>query len=273
MRKLSQQFTFDADASKVYEYLMGPEDERPREFELVDNGFSFACRLLISSNPTVLYSIVISVYLQSGGELDYRKDGWLVWDKEVVEITLAQQTKNRCQAKLFIDDDPQRWYRDDNWILPMSVGSDFVIKVWRILLDEWLSARSSKVTKKKVASKIVIQGHQNIVNVDSTLNAVNQTVQANTYISQDAKQEIESLLKQLFESLKEVQSEMGDETEVVEKMAKDLVENGTKEKPNKKLIEISAEGLKKAAKDLEIIIPSVLLISEKLISFILALHR
>lgn len=273
MRKLSQQFTFDADARKVYEYLMGTEEERPREFELVDNGFAFACRLLISSNPTALYSIVIDVYLQSGEELDYRKDGWLVWDKEVAEVTLTQQTKNRCKAKLFIEDDPQRWYRDDDWILPVSVGSNFVIKVWRIFLDEWLSVSSSKGARKKTVSKIVIQGHQNIVNVDSALNSVAQTVQANTYISQYAKQEIESLLKKLFESLKGVPLEMGDEAKVVEKMAKDLVENATKEKPNKKLIEISADGLKKAAKDLEIIIPSVLLISEKLISFILALHR
>jgi hypothetical protein len=99
---------------------MGSEDERPREFELVDNGFAFACRLLISSTPAALYSIVIDVYLQTGGELDHRKDGWLVWDKEVAEITLMQQTKNRCQAKLFIEDDPQRWYRSNDgvWIVP-----------------------------------------------------------------------------------------------------------------------------------------------------------
>ncbi len=66
--------------------------------------------------------------------------------------------------------------------------------------------------------------------------------------------------------MKEVPDENAGDAEVVAEMAKSLIENATKEKPNKKLIEISAEGLKKAAKDLAIIIPSVLLISEKLIS-------
>ena len=116
-------------------------------------------------------------------------------------------------------------------------------------------------------------GNNSIVNIGSILHSVNQSIQANSYLSLSDKQEIDSLLKGLVDALKQLPPENADEAEAVEEMAKDLVENATREKPNKKLIEISAEGLKKAAKDLSIIIPSVLLISEKLISFIFALHR
>ncbi len=132
------------------------------------------------------------------------------------------------------------------------------------------SSQSSVQIEKFVAN---INDNKGIVNIGSTLTSVYQSLEVNSYINSSSKQEIEKLLQELESALKEVPDENADDAEVVAEMAKSLIENATKEKPNKKLIEISAEGLKKAAKDLAIIIPSVLLISEKLISFILALHR
>jgi hypothetical protein len=135
--------------------------------------------------------------------------------------------------------------------------------------------RSEKISQSTVLidRAITINDNKGIVNINSTLTSVYQSVEENSYIDSSSKQEIEKLLQQLESALKEVPNENTDGAETVAEMAKSLIENATKEKPNKKLIEISAEGLKKAAKDLAVIIPSVLLISERLISFILALHH
>jgi hypothetical protein len=124
-----------------------------------------------------------------------------------------------------------------------------------------------------LVNSVQLAGNNNVVNINSTLTSVTQLVQTNFNIDSSSKQKIADLLDQLSDVLKDLPGENVDDGETVAELAKKLIENATKEKPNKKLIEISAEGLKKAAKDLEIIIPSVLLISEKLISFILSLHR
>ena len=135
--------------------------------------------------------------------------------------------------------------------------------------------RSEKFSHNPVQIEkfIAIKENKGIVNIDSTLTSVYQSVEANSYLNPSSKQELEDLLQQLQSALEKAPKENADETEAVAEMAKSLIENATKERPNKKLIEISAEGLKKAANDLAKIIPPVLLISEKIISFVLALHR
>jgi hypothetical protein len=121
--------------------------------------------------------------------------------------------------------------------------------------------------------KLINIGNNNIVNVDSTLTSVNQSVQANSYISPTAKQELESLLKQLIDSLKDVPAENRDDAEAVAEMAKSLIENATKEKPNKPLVKISADGLKQAAENIAVIVPKVLLIAQAIISFVMTLSQ
>jgi len=163
------------------------------------------------------------------------------------------------QSKRYID---AKWYDNKPFYVSLTIdGRDVVINNFRSPLQQVGMVNIENI------------GSNSIVNIGSVLHSVNQSIQENSYLSLSDRQEINLLLKELVDVLKQIPPENVDEAEAVEKMAKDLVENATKEKPNKKLIEISVEGLKKAAKDLSIIIPSVLLISEKLISFIIALHR
>ena len=105
-------------------------------------------------------------------------------------------------------------------------------------------------------SSLQIFGNNNIVNFSSTLNSVNQFVQANSTVESSTKQELEKLLQELEAALKEVPDKNADDAEAVANMAKSLIESATREKPNKPLVQISAEGLKKAAGNIAAITPN-----------------
>lgn len=171
MKKLNQRFTFNADASKVYDYLMGTEAERPREFELTDGNFACACRLLTSSNNNFLYSIIFYLFVTDGHKVTYNGDeNWLVCGKEIAEMTLAQRVKNESEAYLFIEDDPQVWhyYEKGKWELPMRVGTWFVLEIWKNFIDGWSlpqNNNSSISIGGNVTNGIVISGNSNVINV------------------------------------------------------------------------------------------------------------
>jgi hypothetical protein len=113
-----------------------------------------------------------------------------------------------------------------------------------------------------------IHGNNNIVNTASILDSVTQSVQANTNLSEPDKDTLNSLLEQLNIALKEMPKENADDAEAVAETAKTLIERATKEKPNKRLIEISSDGLKGAAQNIAAITPSVLLAAQAIIVFI-----
>ena len=278
MREKSQQFEFDADANEVYDYLMGPEESRPREPEGSDGSFSFACRFLISSNPKALHSIVIYMNLASGLKIEYINDNvnWLVWGKEIAEIILTQPSRNRCIATLFIENDPQVWHyqADGPWVVPMYVGSRFIVDIWRKLIEDWVSRPKTKENEEGGKTIIQVKESSNVViNIGSTLSSINQSINSSTHIKESSKQELATLINQLQEALEDVPLENSDEAEAVAELAKDLLEKATKEKVNKPLVEVSAEGLKKAAENLAKVTPKVLTIAGKIIAFVFSLSN
>jgi len=278
MREKSQQFEFDADANEVYDYLMGPEESRPREPEGSDGSFSFAFRFLISSNPKALHSIVIYMNLASGLKIEYINDNvnWLVWGKEIAEIILTQPSRNRCIATLFIENDPQVWHyqADGPWVVPMYVGSRFIVDIWRKLIEDWVSRPKTKENEEGGKTIIQVKESSNVViNIGSTLSSINQSINSSTHIKESSKQELATLINQLQEALEDVPLENSDEAEAVAELAKDLLEKATKEKVNKPLVEVSAEGLKKAAENLAKVTPKVLTIAGKIIAFVFSLSN
>ena len=121
-------------------------------------------------------------------------------------------------------------------------------------------------------NSLQIIGSNNIVNVSSTLNSVHQFVEANSYVDSSSKQELEKLLRELETVLREVPKENEDDAEAIANMAKSLIESATREKPNKPLVQISAEGLKRAAENVAVITPKVLLTAQAIIVFIKTLY-
>ncbi len=117
-------------------------------------------------------------------------------------------------------------------------------------------------------SSFQVVGSNNVVNINSTLNSVHQFIQANSTVEPSSKEKLENLLRELESALKEVPEEKGNEAEAVAEMAKSLIENATKEKPNESLVEIFIDGLKKAAGTIADITPKVLLTAQAIIVFI-----
>lgn len=113
-----------------------------------------------------------------------------------------------------------------------------------------------------------IHGNNNQLSIGSILTAASQTIQVTTTLEATEKDEIKNLLDQLQQHLQEVPGDFADDAEVVAEMAKSFVEGATKEKPNKKMLEITAEGLKKAAENIASITPQVLTTALAIIAFI-----
>lgn len=77
---------------------------------------------------------------------------------------------------------------------------------------------------------------------------------------QSDKEKIEALVKQLNELLEKVPAEKREEAEAVAGLGTQLIEQASAEKPNKTLLQISANGMIEAAKGLAGVVPSAITI-------------
>jgi hypothetical protein len=103
-----------------------------------------------------------------------------------------------------------------------------------------------------------------ILNIKSTLINVRQTIDTIPSADISVKDELRRLVDQLDEELQKVPPENSEEAEAVAVSAKVLVESVNKEKPNKVMTQVSAEGLKQAAKNLAAVTPMVLKIATQI---------
>jgi predicted ArsR family transcriptional regulator len=112
-------------------------------------------------------------------------------------------------------------------------------------------------------------GFQNaILNIDSTLTSLSQTINALTNSNPTVIGEIEQLVEQLNEVLQQVPPEKAEEAEAVAQAAESFVEAATKETPNEFTVEITKEGLQKAAQNIALVMPTVLTIATEIITAI-----
>jgi hypothetical protein len=111
-----------------------------------------------------------------------------------------------------------------------------------------------------------------ILNVQSTLNSVSQSIVTSPNLGQDDKETLSSLIDQLDKVLQNVPPDKVEEAEAVADSAKALVDAATKEKPNKTTIKITAEGLKQAAKNLAAVLPEIMSIALEITSRIQQHH-
>jgi glucokinase len=109
------------------------------------------------------------------------------------------------------------------------------------------------------------------VNIGSTLSNVTQQVGAMTRAGADEKAELEQLIKQLEAELKKLPAEHQEDAETVAELTQDLVEEAGQEKPKKRKLEITGEGLKKAAQNLAAVAPLIGTIAGKIVLKILTI--
>jgi hypothetical protein len=112
-----------------------------------------------------------------------------------------------------------------------------------------------------------------ILNIKSTLRNVTQTVNTLPGADESAKAELARLIEQLNEALQKVPSEKAEDAEAVADSAKALVEAANKAKPNKATLQITADGLKKAAENIAVVTPAVVGIATQIVAAVFKLPR
>lgn len=110
-----------------------------------------------------------------------------------------------------------------------------------------------------------------IINIKSILSSVHQAVETLPATQKSTKEELQNLIEQLEKALEEVPWDKSQEAEAVAETAKQLVCAAQKDKPNPKMIQISAESLKKAAENIASVLPIVLPIAKQITDIILKL--
>jgi len=116
---------------------------------------------------------------------------------------------------------------------------------------------------------IVLSGdfRNSILNIDSTLTNLSQIIDLRN-ADPTATQEIKQLIEQLNDALKQVPPEKVEDAEAVAYAAEVLIDAATKQKPNKVTVEISKEGLQKAAQNIASVTPIVLAIATQIVATI-----
>ena len=111
------------------------------------------------------------------------------------------------------------------------------------------------------------------VNVKSKLEKVQQTIGALPHADEAAKAELQQLISQLNDALQEAPEDKAEEVEAVAQMAETLVDAASSEKPNKMMVQITGEGLKKAAENVAAVMPTVLVIATQIVTAVANLVR
>lgn len=105
-----------------------------------------------------------------------------------------------------------------------------------------------------------------IINIESTLENVQQTVGQMSAGDENTRKELQELIGQLSKELKKkVPPEKKEQAEAVAVTAKALVDQAKEEKPNKTMVQITGEGLKKAAQNVADVMPTVLTIATQIV--------
>lgn len=118
-------------------------------------------------------------------------------------------------------------------------------------------------------STISVVSHGGVVNIQSTFQHSHQLIQNASQLDSGFKADLYALLEQLKAALVEVPDDYADEVEAVTIEASRLAEDLSRDKPNKRSVMISAEGLRKAAENLAGIATPVVKIAGSIIALVL----
>jgi len=107
------------------------------------------------------------------------------------------------------------------------------------------------------------------VNVKSTLSNVSQTIGTLPQANDAERMILQQLVMQLNDALQQVPSEKAADADAVTQFTETLVDTANNESPNQMIMEITGEGLKKAAANLAGIVPDIVKITGAIVAGIL----
>jgi hypothetical protein len=122
----------------------------------------------------------------------------------------------------------------------------------------------------KEAQPVVFNGNFQgaIISFQSELTHVKQIISSAPNLDDSTKAQFQDLMQKLFGELNNAPGDKADEAEAVLETAKTLADTVSKEKSNKFLVTISAEGLKKAAENLANVMPTILVIANQILALL-----
>ncbi len=125
-----------------------------------------------------------------------------------------------------------------------------------------------------MGDQISISGnYQNVIlSIKSTLTNVQQSAGAMPAVDDAARQELQRSLEQLSEALEQIPASLKQQAEAVAAATQVLVEAAKPDKPNKTMVEITGEGLKKAAMNLAGAAPAVVTIAGQIVAAVLRMR-
>lgn len=109
------------------------------------------------------------------------------------------------------------------------------------------------------------------INIKSTLTNVQQTIGDISTDDMDTRMELEKLIGQLNDALQKVPAEKQEQAEAVAETTRALIDAAKAEKPNQTLLQITGEGLKKAAQELVKATPVVLHVASQIVMNVMKL--
>jgi septal ring factor EnvC (AmiA/AmiB activator) len=109
------------------------------------------------------------------------------------------------------------------------------------------------------------------INIKSTLTNVQQSIGDISTDDLDTRKELEKLIEQLNDTLQKLPVEKQEDAQAVAETAKALVDVAKSEKPNKTMLEITGDGLKKAAQNLADVMPAVLPLASQIVMTVMKL--
>ena len=107
-----------------------------------------------------------------------------------------------------------------------------------------------------------------ILNIDSTLTNLSQNIGSISNTDESAKNELTQLIEELKSALSKAPKDKTNDVEAMAWAAESLIKETTSDKANPTKIEITKDGLKKAANNIASVMPVVLIIAEKIIAVI-----
>jgi hypothetical protein len=127
------------------------------------------------------------------------------------------------------------------------------------------------IEESGMGDRITISGNiQNSnLNIKSTLTNVQQSIGTLKGGDEASREQLQNLIVQLNQALENIPQNLKEEAEAVAASAQMLVENAKVEKPNKTLLQISGEGLKKAAENLAEVAPTVVGIAGQVVAAVM----
>jgi hypothetical protein len=111
-----------------------------------------------------------------------------------------------------------------------------------------------------------------ILNIKSTLTNVQQSVGAMSTVDETARAELQHSIEQLSHALEQIPASLKDEAAAVATSAQMLVDAAKAQQPNKTMVQITGDGLKKAAANLAQVAPTVVGIASQIVAAVLRMQ-